>query len=91
MMTTLTTVLGLIPMAWGIGEGAESEIPLGRSVIGGLTTSTLITLVLVPCVYLLMFRGQEKAAIEKAAREAAQEGTAPLGAPAPAGGDLSGT
>ncbi|MDR1080375.1 MAG: efflux RND transporter permease subunit [Deltaproteobacteria bacterium] len=97
MMTTLTTVLGLIPMAWGIGEGAESEIPLGRSVIGGLTTSTLITLFLVPCVYLLMFRGQEKAALEKAAlAKAAGEagpplGTAPLGGPVPAGtGDRSG-
>ncbi|MDR3153564.1 MAG: efflux RND transporter permease subunit [Deltaproteobacteria bacterium] len=67
MMTTLTTILGLVPMAVGLGEGAESQIPLGRAVIGGLATSTLITLFLVPCVYLLMYRGQEKAAVEKAA------------------------
>jgi HAE1 family hydrophobic/amphiphilic exporter-1 len=71
MMTSLTTILGLVPMAWGIGEGAESQIPLGRSVIGGLATSTFITLFLVPCVYLLMFRGQEKAALEKASLEKA--------------------
>ncbi|MDR1036643.1 MAG: efflux RND transporter permease subunit [Deltaproteobacteria bacterium] len=94
MMTTLTTVLGLIPMAWGIGEGGEAQIPLGRSVIGGLSTSTLITLFLVPCVYLLMFRGEEKRAVAKAAREAAAGGEGRalpgLGEPAPAGaGDRS--
>ncbi|MDR1312881.1 MAG: efflux RND transporter permease subunit [Deltaproteobacteria bacterium] len=88
-MTTLTTILGLIPMAWGMGEGAESQIPLGRSVIGGLTTSTMITLFLVPCVYLLMFRRQEKTALEKAAEKALPDGggAAPgPGLPAPAGG-----
>ncbi|MDR1039096.1 MAG: efflux RND transporter permease subunit [Deltaproteobacteria bacterium] len=93
MMTSLTTILGLIPMAWGIGEGAEAEIPLGRSVIGGLATSTFITLFVVPCVYLLMFRGQEKAALEKAASEKAFLEKAPGGDgfPAPAsGGNLSG-
>ncbi|MDR1038920.1 MAG: efflux RND transporter permease subunit [Deltaproteobacteria bacterium] len=86
MMTTLTTILGLVPMAWGVGEGAESQIPLGRSVIGGLATSTLITLFLVPSVYLLMFRGQEKRAMEKAALEQASGGA---GSHAPSvGGNL---
>lgn len=51
LMTTTTTVLGLIPMAMGIGEGSELQVPLARVVIGGLTASTLITLVLVPVVY----------------------------------------
>lgn len=54
LMTTTTTVLGLIPMAMGIGEGSELQVPLARVVIGGLTASTLITLVLVPVVYSLL-------------------------------------
>ena len=47
-MTSLCTVLGLVPMALGIGEGAELQAPLARVVIGGLMTSTMITLVFVP-------------------------------------------
>jgi hydrophobic/amphiphilic exporter-1 (mainly G- bacteria), HAE1 family len=57
LMTTLTTVLGLLPMALGIGEGAEIQAPLARVVIGGLTASTLVTLVLVPTVYTLFEEG----------------------------------
>ncbi len=53
LMTSLTTVLGLAPLALGIGEGADAQAPLARAVIGGLTGSTLITLVLVPAVYSL--------------------------------------
>ena len=52
-MTTLTTILGLLPLALGIGEGADAQAPLARAVIGGLTGSTLITLVLIPAVYSL--------------------------------------
>ncbi len=51
LMTTTTTVLGLLPMAIGIGTGSELQAPLGRAVVGGLTTSTLITLVLIPTLY----------------------------------------
>lgn len=57
LMTTLTTILGLLPMALGIGEGAELQAPLARVVIGGLTASTLVTLVLVPTVYTLFEEG----------------------------------
>ncbi|MCB1849829.1 MAG: efflux RND transporter permease subunit [Gammaproteobacteria bacterium] len=53
LMTTLTTILGLLPLALGIGEGADAQAPLARVVIGGLTASTLITLLLVPVVYTL--------------------------------------
>ena len=53
LMTTLTTILALIPLAMGIGEGADAQAPLARVVIGGLTGSTLITLVLIPVVYSL--------------------------------------
>jgi HAE1 family hydrophobic/amphiphilic exporter-1 len=54
LMTTLTTVLGLLPMTLGIGEGAEMTAALATSVVGGLTFSTLITLVFVPCVYVIV-------------------------------------
>jgi HAE1 family hydrophobic/amphiphilic exporter-1 len=57
LMTTLTTILGLLPMALGIGEGAELQAPLARVVIGGLLASTLVTLVLVPSVYTLFEEG----------------------------------
>jgi HAE1 family hydrophobic/amphiphilic exporter-1 len=53
LMTTLTTILGLLPLALGIGEGSEAQAPLARAVVGGLTGSTLITLVLIPVVYSL--------------------------------------
>lgn len=57
LMTTLTTVFGLLPLALGIGEGAEAQAPLARAVVGGLTFSTLVTLILVPAVYSLTHRG----------------------------------
>jgi HAE1 family hydrophobic/amphiphilic exporter-1 len=53
LMTTLTTILGLLPLALGIGEGAEAQAPLARAVVGGLTGSTLITLLLIPALYSL--------------------------------------
>ncbi len=51
LMTTLTTVLGLLPMALGLGDGAEMRQPMAITVIAGLTTSTLLTLVVVPTLY----------------------------------------
>ena len=51
LMTTLTTILGMVPMAVSTGEGAEMWRPLGISVIGGLTISTILTLILVPVLY----------------------------------------
>ena len=51
VMTTLTTILGMVPMAMGTGEGSEMWRPLGTSVIGGLTVSALLTLVFVPVMY----------------------------------------
>ncbi|MGN0035820.1 MAG: efflux RND transporter permease subunit [Bacteroidaceae bacterium] len=56
LMTTLTTILGMVPMAIGGGQGSETWQPMGISVIGGLTVSTLLTLVLVPVLY-CMFAG----------------------------------
>jgi HAE1 family hydrophobic/amphiphilic exporter-1 len=56
MMTTLTTVLGLLPLAMGFGEGAEVRAPMAITVIGGLTVSTLLTLVVIPVMYAVMDR-----------------------------------
>jgi HAE1 family hydrophobic/amphiphilic exporter-1 len=57
LMTSLATALGLVPMSLALGEGSELQAPLARVVIGGLTTSLLITLVLVPTVYTLFEEG----------------------------------
>jgi HAE1 family hydrophobic/amphiphilic exporter-1 len=57
LMTSLCTALGLVPMALGIGEGAELQAPLARVVIGGLMTSTIITLVFVPAMYTVFEEG----------------------------------
>jgi len=54
LMTTITTVVGAMPMAFGNAEGAEQWRPLGAVVIGGLSVSTLVTLILVPVVYSLV-------------------------------------
>ena len=51
LMTTLCTILGLIPMAVGLGEGSESNAPMAIAVIGGLSVSTLLTLVFIPTLY----------------------------------------
>jgi HAE1 family hydrophobic/amphiphilic exporter-1 len=51
LMTTLTTILGLIPLAMGIGEGSEMEQPMAITVIFGLTFSTLVTLLILPSIY----------------------------------------
>ncbi len=56
LMTSLTTTLGLLPMALGYGEGSEVRTPMAITVIGGLTVSTFLTLVVIPVVYSLMER-----------------------------------
>ncbi len=54
LMTSLATVLGLLPMAIGLGTGGETNAPLARAVVGGLSVSTVLTLFLVPTVYLML-------------------------------------
>ncbi|MGD2063911.1 MAG: efflux RND transporter permease subunit [Nitrospirota bacterium] len=61
LMTTFTTILALLPLAFGIGEGADAQAPLARVVVGGLTSSTLITLALIPVVYSLFHGGHRTA------------------------------
>ncbi|MGB9721643.1 MAG: efflux RND transporter permease subunit [bacterium] len=60
LMTALTTIFGLIPMALGIGSGAEIRAPMARSVIGGLLFSTFLTLVFIPTLYLVMEKRTKK-------------------------------
>ncbi len=60
LMTATTTILALIPLALGLGEGGEAQAPMARAVIGGLLSSTLITLVFVPTVYSLFEQGTIK-------------------------------
>lgn len=60
LMTTATTILGMLPMALSVGEGSEMWAPMGITVIGGLTVSTIITLVIVPVLYALMARHGER-------------------------------
>lgn len=51
LMTTATTVVGMIPMSLGLGEGSETMAPMAISIMGGLTTSTIVTLILIPVLY----------------------------------------
>ena len=62
LMTSATTILGLLPMAIGLGEGAELRSPLAITVIGGLSVATLLTLVIIPVVYSLVDREPETVA-----------------------------
>jgi hydrophobic/amphiphilic exporter-1 (mainly G- bacteria), HAE1 family len=65
VMTTLTTTLGLLPLALGFGEGAEMRAPMAITVIGGLLLATLLTLVVIPVVYSLLDRRQTQADVEQ--------------------------
>ena len=58
MMTTATTVLGLLPMALGLGEGSEIRSPMAVTVIGGLIISTALTLIVIPVFYTILDRGE---------------------------------
>ncbi len=66
-MTALTTILGLVPIALGLGEGTELNQPMGVTVIGGLLSSTLLTLIVIPVVYSLF--DSETRKMNKKARE----------------------
>jgi multidrug efflux pump subunit AcrB len=59
-MTALAMIIGMIPMALGLGDGGEQNAPLGRAVIGGLLIATVATLVFVPSVFSLVIKRFEK-------------------------------
>ena len=66
MMTALAMIIGMVPMALGLGEGGEQNAPLGRAVIGGLLCATMATLVFVPAVFALLHGGGSAADVELA-------------------------
>src|SRR5438093_8790910 len=78
LMTTLATVFGIMPIALGLGAGAESRKPLGAAVVGGMLFSTLLTLIVVPVVYTLLARFAGEPV------KAAARGRAPEALPRPA-------
>jgi HAE1 family hydrophobic/amphiphilic exporter-1 len=82
LMTSMTTILGLIPMSLGIGEGAELQAPMARVVMGGMITSTLITLLVIPTIYTMIEeRGlREEAPAKDLGVEGAPQPLEPLGA-----------
>jgi multidrug efflux pump subunit AcrB len=59
LMTSLATIIGLLPMALKLGEGSESYAPLARAILGGLSFSVVFTVFLVPAAYLLVYRRRE--------------------------------
>jgi multidrug efflux pump subunit AcrB len=73
LMTTIATIAGLLPMALGIGEGSETNMPLARAVIGGLTVSTFFTLFLIPALYTLLARFERPAPAEDDPEEGSVE------------------
>ncbi len=81
LMTSATTIFGLLPMALGLGEGAELRAPLAITVIGGLSVATLLTLVVIPVVYSLF----DREALVVPTREGAEEVPVPAGDPVAAG------
>jgi len=65
LMTSLATLLGLIPMALALEAGSEQYAPLARAIIGGLTVSVIVTVFLVPAVYLLIHRREERTTVQE--------------------------
>jgi len=82
LMTTLTTVFGMMPLAFEIGDGAEIWAPMARAVIGGMIVSTLLTLVIVPVLYVIiagwMDRRRARRAAARPSRVPEQVGTEPI-------------
>ena len=71
LMTALATVVGLLPIALKLGAGSEASAPLARAAVGGLTVSTVLTLVLVPAVYELFYARREVAVVRRRCRRRA--------------------
>jgi hydrophobe/amphiphile efflux-1 (HAE1) family protein len=81
LMTTAAMIGGMLPLALGLGEGGETQAPMGRAIIGGVITSTLLTLVVVPVLYTYLDRWAER---RRARRIAASARAGAVSGPAPA-------
>jgi multidrug efflux pump subunit AcrB len=89
IMTTAAMIFGMLPLALALDEGGEIQAPMGRAIIGGVITSTLLTLVVVPVLYTYLDAWHERRRTRRAARiarEAAAAGAAAAN-PTPAQGD----
>jgi hydrophobic/amphiphilic exporter-1 (mainly G- bacteria), HAE1 family len=78
LMTATTTILAMTPLAIGIGEGGEAQAPMARAIIGGLISSNLITLIVVPTVYAVFERKKMKSethAVMESAEQKPRENT----------------
>jgi len=60
LMTSLATILGMVPMALKLGTGAEQYAPMARAIIGGLTSSVMFTVFIVPAAYLMVYRNRRR-------------------------------
>jgi HAE1 family hydrophobic/amphiphilic exporter-1 len=80
MMTTLALIAGMIPVALGLGEGADFRAPLGRAVIGGVITSTVLTLLVIPTIYEIFdeWRAWFRRKLGRSAKGHAPEGLTPV-------------
>ena len=81
LMTTAAMIGGMLPLALGLGDGGEQQAPMGRAIIGGVVTSTLLTLVVVPVIYTYLDGWSERRKARRAGRHAAAVPT-----PLPPGG-----
>jgi len=80
LMTTAAMIGGMLPLALGLGEGGENQAPMGRAIIGGVITSTLLTLVVVPVIYTYLDGWKERRKQSHARRTAAASAPLPRGA-----------
>jgi multidrug efflux pump subunit AcrB len=81
LMTTAAMIFGMLPLALGLGESGETQAPMGRAIIGGVITSTMLTLVVVPVIYTYLDRFNEWNKARRTAKEARH--AAAVNAPAP--------
>jgi multidrug efflux pump subunit AcrB len=84
LMTTAAMIFGMLPLALGLGESGETQAPMGRAIIGGVITSTLLTLIVVPVIYSYLDGWTERRKAKRAARAARRAAAAPEAAHGPA-------
>jgi hydrophobic/amphiphilic exporter-1 (mainly G- bacteria), HAE1 family len=84
IMTTSAMIFGMLPLALGLGESGETQAPMGRAIIGGVITSTLLTLIVVPVIYSYLDAWAERRKAKRALRAARHAAAAPEAAHGPA-------